>query len=109
MFQYTPATASAKLIGTDTDAAPTATVTHIVLRGPSPTDCSCPISRAVVFASLDQPTLDQYTHRYDNCTKQSYEAISDDQKRVDGAIVFTEMPEPAPHMDGPEAAATLSM
>ena len=76
------------------DNKQTATLTHIVIRGPN--SCTCPIATGVVFASLDKPDIASYTGKYDNMTREQYDALNEQQKRADGAVSYFATTQPHP-------------
>ena len=59
---------------------------RIVIRGPDP--CTCPIATGIVFTSLDKPDVAAYTSKYDDMTPEQFDALSDEQKRADGALAY---------------------
>ena len=62
------------------------TLTHVVIHGP--TSCQAPVATGIVFASLDQPNIASYTHKYDDITRQQYEELPLSTLQADGAVAF---------------------
>ena len=73
-------------------ATSTATLTHVVIRGPD--TCTFPIATGVVFASLDKPDIASYSSKYDDMTRQQFDALSDEQKKAHGVVGYFEAAEP---------------
>ena len=80
----------------------TATLTHVVIRGP--VTCTSPIATGIIFTSLDKPNVTAYSSKYDDMTRQQFDALSDEQKRADGVLAYFAAAEP----NTLEIAITLS-
>jgi hypothetical protein len=70
-------------------SASTCTLTHVVI-GSADSRCSSPLTKGILFLSTqsNDPQIEQYTSLYNNCTQESFNSISEEERQLHGAVQY---------------------